>query len=56
MRHPSWRCAGCGERLYAHVEGGYWCPNCGRRDGEGRDGNDDGGGSDERERRVEAPA
>ncbi|MDQ2049394.1 hypothetical protein RBH26_02735 [Natronolimnohabitans sp. A-GB9] len=31
MNHPVWRCQDCGERLYAHIEGGYQCHNCARR-------------------------
>ena len=29
MRHPEGRCGTCGERLFAHVDGGYRCHNCG---------------------------
>ncbi|MGQ3413156.1 hypothetical protein [Natrinema versiforme] len=31
MPQPYGRCQHCGERLYAHIEGGYQCLNCGRR-------------------------
>ncbi|WP_255327701.1 hypothetical protein [Natrinema sp. J7-1] len=32
MAQPYGRCEDCGERLYAHIEGGYQCLNCKRRD------------------------
>ena len=31
MIHPHGRCAVCGERVFAHVEGGTICHNCGER-------------------------
>ncbi|WP_284145787.1 hypothetical protein [Natrinema salinisoli] len=31
MAQPYGRCPHCGERLYAHIEGGYQCLNCDRR-------------------------
>jgi DNA-directed RNA polymerase subunit RPC12/RpoP len=31
MKHSDGRCLSCGERLFAHVDGGYACHNCGAR-------------------------
>ncbi|MFC6717873.1 hypothetical protein ACFQGT_09550 [Natrialbaceae archaeon GCM10025810] len=46
MIHPYGRCEECGERVYAHIDGDWQCPNCGARvpadegDEEGDDGGD----------------
>ena len=29
MRYPEQNCPECGHRLFAHVEGGVFCPECG---------------------------
>lgn len=29
MMHPAGNCDNCGHRLFAHVEGGDFCANCG---------------------------
>ncbi|MFC4542126.1 hypothetical protein ACFO5R_09315 [Halosolutus amylolyticus] len=31
MKYPYGNCQHCGERLYAHVDGGYQCHNCHQR-------------------------
>ncbi|MFC7230614.1 hypothetical protein ACFQMM_03040 [Saliphagus sp. GCM10025308] len=46
MIYPSQRCVACGERLFAHVDGGVVCHNCGARydqdDSDGRGESSDG--------------
>jgi uncharacterized Zn finger protein (UPF0148 family) len=43
MRYPKQRCSECGHRLYAHIDGGTFCPACGYYFA----ADDDGGAADE---------
>lgn len=44
MRYSKHRCSECGHRLYAHIDGGTFCPACGYY----FEADDDGGTADER--------